>query len=237
MMAKRTRFQCKNISCKKYFDTEAKRDSHMKLIHDHDFSAALKVEDPRPFKCDFKDCDHGAPSEKALKRHKTEKDHGGTPAKSTVFRRRALARAASESTNLKDVQGALAKAIQENIRLNAELEKMQKERTIVVQSATPAIAQDVFDDMRKMLDGDPLGATEEEKLGLVACYDLALQANDQLRADLELAKAGLIPEEWLAEIRKDLNASIEMIVTGMREVVKDRGKIVKYDALVQMLNG
>lgn len=241
---KRVRYQCEDQGCKKFFDTQAKLDSHTKLIHRHDASAIIEpkavepeVEDTRPFKCDFKDCEYSSRTAKGLRQHQTLRSHGGDgPGRSTLYRKAALADGA---------QGALKHMTAENIRLGEEVEELNDRLYDVYQeldslkykdkTTTPGTVARGFDVLTKLVNGDPDGTTEEAKLGLQRCLEIAIEANETLQELLDQARQGLIPEAWLADIKRDLSTSIEMIVTGIRDTSRDKNKAAKYDELVKFL--
>jgi hypothetical protein len=242
-MVKRVKFQCSDSGCKKLFDTEPKRDTHERLIHKHDASAIIPTVDYTS--CN--ECDFVAKSPHGLTTHKLRKHNdrnwSGVPV-------RLRAGKAVLSTDIgpvvvdKDVRSALEKAIKENIRLNGELEKTNDTLYNMYEKYEPdgkpgkAVVRvaDETDHLRALVFGNPNGVTEEERLGIQHVLQITVAANEDLRSQVQQAKAGLIPDQWLTDIKTELQTSIDMIVDGMKDTVKERSKVVKYDKLKELLN-
>lgn len=261
-MIKKNKFRCPNDTCKKYFETEAKLNTHLKLIHRQDTSDALIEKDDKPYKCGFEDCIYSTHSEKGLKQHRTIMNHGGEPSRSTKYHRAAMARkVATDDPEVAkeedDYQGALTKIVQENIRLNADLAKVNEENDTLSNECDKlteqlnAIQRErqelehintvgqinpmVYEKLARQVNGDPEGKTEEARMGLAKCYAQAVKTNAALEEDLRLARQGLIPDAWIKEIKADLSTSIDMIVAGMSNTVKERSKVVKFNELMKLL--
>ena len=239
-MVKRVKFQCSDPSCKKLFETESKRDTHEKLVHKRDVSVIL-TEPENPLQCKVDGCTFEGKNVTSLRMHTTRK-HGknwsGKPSR--------MQDGTPKTTN-KDAESALVKITKENIRLNQELETVNDKLYHMYVKYEPldgseppanvskSIVSKEFEQYRIKLFGDSNGATPDERLGLIKAYEIATAANQDLLEQVKQAKAGLIPEQWLETIKAELEVSMAIVIEGMKDTVKERSKVVKYDKMMEML--
>lgn len=260
----RTKVQCENKDCKKFFNTQEKLEAHMLAAHGtvktfkgkvtetptQDFEVVQEHKCPS---CDFTTKVprglashitkmHSKSVSKPLKRGDdvTDSDKDGLIKKLT-FQNIELGDSVEELTFALEQSNKKIKGLEAELeRVNVQLYEAYQELDKVKEGPRDGIVVTKMDIQRARrlqlrLEGDPEGKTDEERLGLLKCYDIIKTLNEQQRNEIEEIRKGLIPQAWLEGIRSDFKASVDMIIEGMASNVADRSKVDKFNKMMEML--